>query len=100
MLIMHFFFFFTQKTAYEIVSGDWSSDVCSSDLRGDELGHHNVGAEAAAQQPERRLRHPRHGGEEQRERVSRGIREVHGTQRNDALPEEQPRCVVSTGADT
>src|SRR5213082_3120501 len=24
-------FFFKQKTAYEIVSGDWSSDVCSSD---------------------------------------------------------------------
>src|SRR5918992_2086254 len=29
-----FFFFFKQKTAYEIVSRDWSSDVCSSDLRG------------------------------------------------------------------
>src|ERR671925_1799022 len=28
--------FFKQKTAYEIVSRDWSSDVCSSDLaRGD-----------------------------------------------------------------
>src|SRR5213082_366339 len=26
------FFFFKQKTAYELVSGDWSSDVCSSDL--------------------------------------------------------------------
>src|SRR5213082_2582682 len=26
------FFVFKQKTAYEIVSGDWSSDVCSSDL--------------------------------------------------------------------
>ena len=24
--------FFKQKTAYEIASGDWSSDVCSSDL--------------------------------------------------------------------
>src|SRR5213082_2587773 len=24
--------FFKQKTEYEIVSGDWSSDVCSSDL--------------------------------------------------------------------
>ena len=23
---------FKQKTAYEIMSGDWSSDVCSSDL--------------------------------------------------------------------
>ena len=27
-----FLFFFKQKTAYEIVSRDWSSDVCSSDL--------------------------------------------------------------------
>src|SRR5216117_4202223 len=26
------FFFFKQKTAYEIRKGDWSSDVCSSDL--------------------------------------------------------------------
>ena len=29
------FFFFKQKTAYEIVSRDWSSDVCSSDLIAD-----------------------------------------------------------------
>src|SRR5213594_1434256 len=27
------FFFFKQKTAYEISVRDWSSDVCSSDLR-------------------------------------------------------------------
>src|SRR5881392_2663354 len=26
------FFFFKQKTAYEITHSDWSSDVCSSDL--------------------------------------------------------------------
>jgi len=26
------FFFFKQKTAYEIPKRDWSSDVCSSDL--------------------------------------------------------------------
>jgi len=26
--------FFKQKTAYEIIAGDWSSDVCSSDLLG------------------------------------------------------------------
>ncbi len=24
-------FFFKQKTAYEVIAGDWSSDVCSSD---------------------------------------------------------------------
>src|SRR3546814_21042470 len=30
-----FFFFFKQKTAYELRISDWSSDVCSSDLAGD-----------------------------------------------------------------
>ena len=29
---LYFFFFFKQKTAYEIYQCDWSSDVCSSDL--------------------------------------------------------------------
>src|SRR3546814_21160168 len=29
---MSFFFFFKQKTAYEMRISDWSSDVCSSDL--------------------------------------------------------------------
>src|SRR3546814_2145569 len=29
-----FFFFFKQKTAYEMRISDWSSDVCSSDLAG------------------------------------------------------------------
>src|SRR3546814_3418945 len=30
--IMYWFFFFKQKTAYEMRISDWSSDVCSSDL--------------------------------------------------------------------
>src|SRR3546814_16169093 len=30
------FFFFKQKTAYEMRISDWSSDVCSSDLHGDD----------------------------------------------------------------
>src|SRR3546814_7512834 len=29
---LSFFFFFKQKTAYEVRISDWSSDVCSSDL--------------------------------------------------------------------
>ena len=29
----YLFFFFKQKTAYEMCGRDWSSDVCSSDLR-------------------------------------------------------------------
>src|SRR3546814_3510900 len=32
------FFFFKQKTAYEMRISDWSSDVCSSDL----LGHRSL----------------------------------------------------------
>src|SRR3546814_3653935 len=34
-----FFFFFKQKTAYEMRMSDWSSDVCSSDLIGQRRKH-------------------------------------------------------------
>src|SRR3546814_6361037 len=30
--VLYVFFFFKQKTAYEMRISDWSSDVCSSDL--------------------------------------------------------------------
>src|SRR3546814_3850818 len=48
---MIFFFFFKQKTAYEMRISDWSSDVCSSDLeleqalrtRGDAVEVRNAG---------------------------------------------------------
>src|SRR3546814_10560391 len=33
-VLVMFFFFFKQKTAYEMRISDWSSDVCSSDLSG------------------------------------------------------------------
>src|SRR3546814_2955438 len=33
VVILDVFFFFKQKTAYEMRISDWSSDVCSSDLR-------------------------------------------------------------------
>src|SRR3546814_15596985 len=39
------FFFFKQKTAYEMRISDWSSDVCSSDLHA--LGHEGGLAEQA-----------------------------------------------------
>src|SRR3546814_10328174 len=32
--MIFFFFFFKQKTAYEMRISDWSSDVCSADLAG------------------------------------------------------------------
>src|SRR3546814_8446812 len=34
-----FFVFFKQKTAYEMLISDWSSDVCSSDLHEDAFRH-------------------------------------------------------------
>src|SRR3546814_5744262 len=33
-MVIMLFFFFKQKTAYEMRISDWSSDVCSSDLIG------------------------------------------------------------------
>src|SRR3546814_6866887 len=38
-----FFFFFKQKTAYEMRISDWSSDVCSSDLPSAGLGRAGEG---------------------------------------------------------
>src|SRR3546814_12500788 len=50
------FFFFKQKTAYEMRISDWSSDVCSSDLaaKGAGKGARNGPGESAA----RRGSHP------------------------------------------
>src|SRR3546814_2296399 len=42
LVLLSVFFFFKQKTAYELRISDWSSDVCSSDLIDiglDRLGH-------------------------------------------------------------
>src|SRR3546814_10617899 len=54
------FFFFKQKTAYEMRISDWSSDVCSSDLL------------------HRHARFARAGGVERIERRARGHRAVVG----------------------
>src|SRR3546814_7862209 len=50
--MLTFFFFFKQKTAYEMRISDWSSDVCSSDLTlrtknsgGPVSSHYLVGAD-------------------------------------------------------
>src|SRR3546814_3434342 len=42
-----FFFFFKQKTAYEMRISDWSSDVCSSDLGARRPGEPRRAARAA-----------------------------------------------------
>src|SRR3546814_16948084 len=59
------FFFFKQKTAYEMRISDWSSDVCSSDL------------------PARRDRHPDRAHGEQHDRREH--------QRPHAEPRQRPR---------
>src|SRR3546814_3218516 len=47
LILAAYFFFFKQKTAYEMRISDWSSDVCSSDLEtadhGNLAGDHDVG---------------------------------------------------------
>src|SRR3546814_7848077 len=40
------FFFFKQKTAYELRISDWSSDVCSSGSAGDHGAHGTAGGAA------------------------------------------------------
>src|SRR3546814_2031994 len=42
-----FFFFFKQKTAYEMRISDWSSDVCSSDLLNEDLERRAIAVVAA-----------------------------------------------------
>src|SRR3546814_7863751 len=37
-MLFLYFFFFKQKTAYEMRISDWSSDVCSSDLLAAAIG--------------------------------------------------------------
>src|SRR3546814_16107389 len=44
-----FFFFFKQKTAYEMRISDWSSDVCSSDLKLGPPGCKGLGCPLAAE---------------------------------------------------
>src|SRR3546814_1271375 len=52
---MYVFFFFKQKTAYEMRISDWSSDVCSSDLKkaseeADKKGYKRAKREVSAPQ--------------------------------------------------
>src|SRR5213595_4226718 len=44
------FFFFKQKTAYEVTEGDWNSDVCSSDLIAPALARPHQGRGYASSQ--------------------------------------------------
>src|SRR3546814_4732584 len=52
------FFFFKQKTAYEMRISDWSSDVCSSDLAVDRAAAGSVGRCAPRPPPRDPSAHP------------------------------------------
>src|SRR3546814_6141518 len=59
MIVFFCFFFFKQKTAYEMRISDWSSDVCSSDLAALKA-RHVIDTKAPA--------HSRHPGHDRRNR--------------------------------
>src|SRR3546814_15578885 len=78
------FFFFKQKTAYEMRISDWSSDVCSSDLIDDGDQQHALPRRVRAGADELRQR----GEEEDRDlRVQHGADEtLHEGRTADAHP--------------
>src|SRR5213083_3254699 len=57
------FFFFKQKTAYEITASDWSSDVCSSDLAAGRWGARSATRGWWSRRPARRSEERRVGKE-------------------------------------
>src|SRR3546814_18953754 len=59
MCVVSFFFFFKQKTAYEMRISDWSSDVCSSDLEDGNRGAGGQGQCAGEDQEAERGVHRR-----------------------------------------
>src|SRR3546814_12802976 len=67
------FFFFKQKTAYEMRISDWSSDVCSSDLPARRRlaivgcgGPAALGCEPVMNRDHRQIEHPCHLGAQRR----------------------------------
>src|SRR3546814_3521169 len=52
------FFFFKQKTAYEMRISDWSSDVCSSDLQ--DVAEATLDAQAFASQAQQSITSSHH----------------------------------------
>src|SRR3546814_8113999 len=69
LFLFLFVFFFKQKTAYEMRISDWSSDVCSSDLRRWSLGAGTAPGDRPRARPELfSFRH--HGGAAQLSAVS------------------------------
>src|SRR3546814_14020296 len=108
LMRLDFLFFFKQKTAYEMRSSDSSSDVCSSDLRGQQ--HAGRNRDAGRKRPEEgafrylaqnvllppllRGRRFRADGEDKRERRRGRHRLAQGIGRAGALRARQPRSAA------
>src|SRR3546814_5704594 len=86
MLFWFLFFFFKQKTAYEMRISDWSSDVCSSDLP----GHVRMGDGPAYGAPAARSRPGRAGEQADAGDQSRASAAQTGRSRNRRRPRDRP----------
>src|SRR3546814_1287709 len=84
------FFFFKQKTAYEMRISDWSSDVCSSDL--DQSGPPRIDAEGRGALQGRALRRGRRCVFGRTPRWPRRLDLVYGLRRM-AVPRSEERRV-------
>src|SRR3546814_1261451 len=68
--VLDCFFFFKQKTAYEMRISDWSSDVCSSDLFGRKADiHPHPLVPAVRDRREPGVKHPAQGLDQWRQRI-------------------------------
>src|SRR3546814_15659706 len=81
---LYIFFFFKQKTAYEMRISDWSSDVCSSDLF-DKLRANGLGGQAG---------NPAHIGQQRRRNIDAAVGLlVVFEDRHQRSPDREPRAV-------
>src|SRR3546814_10453352 len=98
MCMVSYFFFFKQKTAYEMRISDWSSDVCSSDL-GKVQGHRKwrIPDGHCDTRPLARKPDPHRGGHELRvlREARRGCR---GTRAGRGGKQREPRQRKTDGA--
>src|SRR3546814_1003244 len=101
LLAEGFFFFFKQKTAYEMRISDWSSDVCSSDLRGGRATRRGGAREPAARADQRAWRRvhrrradaePRRGDADRRDRADQGDQRRLSARPRFHLPRRERGC--------
>src|SRR3546814_6209863 len=84
-----YFFFFKQKTAYEMRISDWSSDVCSSDLAAEQDGPERHGEGQHRRPPGRQI-----GEAEHRAEIPGGdVEERDGGEARPAPPRSEERRV-------